>query len=216
MGVLRRRVSDKVVDYLAGDLIDYARTLPAAEKDQAQMEGGIAVRRAEADVGTDHLHRKCQHSDGGIPPLNPKSPENSAALKKGSVQDQNHIVPFKRRSGGNPPSRPSSSHHQTVPPPVRDNWAAEEPAHTRLKIDPVCVLSQRAQGFTPAAAKARCRYKPLHKTQPQQQQPAQPGQPLAIPAISGTAPVLEPDPAYVPLGLGAAAGSAAFLLRGGV
>ncbi|KAI9830222.1 MAG: hypothetical protein M1826_005024 [Phylliscum demangeonii] len=171
-------------------------------------QGTDALARAAEDIGTDPQHGKCQHSDGGFPPLLPIFPEGSARRQK-SPGEKNNIVPYQRsqRGGGNPPSGPSSSHHQTGPPSARDNWAAEEPYHTRLKIDPICVLSQRAQGFTPTAAEARCRYKPFHK---QQQQPAQPGQPLAIPAIPGTAPVLEPA---IP---GLAGPGSALLLKGGV
>ncbi|KAI9810942.1 MAG: hypothetical protein M1826_003350 [Phylliscum demangeonii] len=204
------RLQRAVDRYLTRELNPYVRELPVENQGSAMDQGTNALERAANDFGRDHPDVKCQHSDGGMPPLNPNSPENSAALKKGSTHDQNHIVPFERRSRGNPPSGFSSSRHQTGPPSARDNWAAEEPYHTPLKIDWICVLSQRAQGFTPAAAEARCRYKPFHKQQQQQQQQlARPGQPLAIPAIPGTAPILEPAPAFVAPG-------SALLLKGGV
>ncbi|KAI9827087.1 MAG: hypothetical protein M1826_006451 [Phylliscum demangeonii] len=217
-GSIRNRLRVQVENYRPKALADYVRGLPVDQQEQALAQGTDALKRAADDVGTgiDHRHRKCQHSDGGIPPLNPNSPENRAALKKGGTRDRNDIVPFKRRSGGNPPNRPSSSlhQHQTRPPSARDNWAAEEPYHTPLRIDWICVVSQRVQGFTPAAAEARCRYKPVHKQQRQQQQ--LPVQPLAIPAIPGTAPGTAPilEPA-IPL-LAPGLGGAALLLRGGV
>ncbi|KAI9825788.1 MAG: hypothetical protein M1826_006890 [Phylliscum demangeonii] len=144
-----------------------------------------------------------KYSDGGIPPLNPNSPENSAALKKGSTREKNNIVPYTRKSSqrgrSSPPNPPSSSSHQTGPPSARDNWAADEPYHTPLKINWICVVSQRAQGFIQAAAESRCQYKPL----PKMQHPL-PVQPLAIP-VPDTAPVLEPAmPFLAPAGAGSA------------
>ncbi|KAI9816426.1 MAG: hypothetical protein M1826_001815 [Phylliscum demangeonii] len=172
------------------------------------QQGSEALERAVNEVGRHHPNVKCEQSDGRIPPLDPNSPENSAGLEKGSTRDTNYNVPFKGRSDGNPPRRPSSIRYLTGPPSARDNWSAEEPYHTPLKIDPICVLSQRAQGFTPAAAAGRCRYKPFHKQQQRQ--------PLAIPAIPGTvpgtAPILEPAIPLAAPGLG----GAGLLLRGGV
>ncbi|KAI9826961.1 MAG: hypothetical protein M1826_006537 [Phylliscum demangeonii] len=201
---IRGRLRQAVDQDLPRELERYVRGLPAEDQRQATLEASNALKRAVDDVGTDHPDVECKHSDSGMPPQNPNSPENSAALKKGSTHEKNNIVPYTRKSS--PPSGPSSSTHRTGSPSARDNWATEEPYHTPLKIDPIC-------GFTPPAARRRCRYKPLHQTQPQQQQPAQPGQPLAIPAIPGTAPVLEP---FVAPGLGPAADSALLLLKGGV
>ncbi|KAI9810943.1 MAG: hypothetical protein M1826_003351 [Phylliscum demangeonii] len=187
----------RIDDTLPQALKDHVHTLPVEEQSQAMQQGSDALGQAAKDVGRLHPNVKCEQSDGGIPPLDRNSPGGSARRQK-SPGEKNNIVPYQRsqRGGGNTPSAPSSS-RQTGPPSARDNWPAEEPYHIPLKIDWICVMSQRAQGFNPAAAKSRCRYKPLHKTQsqPQPQQPAQPGQPLPIPAIPGPAPILEPAPA---------------------
>ncbi|KAI9832237.1 MAG: hypothetical protein M1826_002241 [Phylliscum demangeonii] len=195
---IRRMLQSKVGDDLPQHLQDHVRALPVEQQRQAMLEGSRCAERAARDVGTDHPDLKCEYSDGGTPPLNPKSPENSA-LKKGSPRYKNNIVPYERSHRGRSPR-----HGQTGPPSARDGYATEEPFHTPLKINRICVLGRRVQGISQAVAERRCRYKPFAKKQ-------RPVSPLAIP-VPGSASVWEPGTPLVAPGLGGAGN--ALLLKG--
>ncbi|KAI9810854.1 MAG: hypothetical protein M1826_003443 [Phylliscum demangeonii] len=208
--VIAHELRLQVTVILPQELKESLRELPVEEQSQARSQASDAMQRAAADVGNDHRYRKCKHEDGGMSPLDPNSPGDRAAAaaaaaaltKQGSArhrgeeEEKNNIVPFKKKQRG-----------PGLPPLARDAWATEEPYHVPLQIDRICVSGQRAQGFNPAVAERRCRYKPFPRQQPQPLVP-----PLAIP-VPGTAPGLEPGTPGVNPGLGAAAGRA-LLLKG--